>query len=533
MMAPLLPKTRRSRIVLLAILVGWLWPFPYFNTLRSDGTINNPNEVTRVYAVAALVDDGSWSIDAPIKRWGGVDDKAQRDAKMYSSKAPGTTLVGAPVYGLYRVFGAALSKRELTWFLRVVVGFPFSLFLLLLLRRELARSGDEDLADGVLLCVGLGSMIYPYTLLFAGHGMAAACVFAAYIYGRSNSRQSMLLFGFFAALAPAMEYPHALAILPLGLRFLLAEGRQTRALLRRAAHALAAGSLPIAATCYAQSAMFGGFSKTGYSFLENNAYKDLHGGGFFGISLPHFERLGTAFFSLELGMFFFTPLLLLGAIGLINKRNIALRGERGWILALIGLELLFLAGHDGWRGGWSLGPRYILPVVPFLFLGLTASFRPALLGAFAGVSILVCGLPSALYPHLSDLFSNPWASFVLPAIKSGLAPYQPGAFAEGASWGPGIILGGLSIAAFSSARLLGGRAGLSLMFPLLLIYSLVVRSIPERDPNAARSETCRLYKLWEPRVKRPVGDLAVAQFNAERCRAQGLIKAIQTAEEKP
>ena len=529
MVESLLPQTRRGRLILLGVLLGWLWPFPYFNTLLADGTINNPNEVTRVYAVAASVDDKSWSIDGPIKRWGGVDDKAKRDGKLYSSKAPGTTLVGAPIYQAYRLFGPALSKRGLTWFLRVVVGLPLSLFLLLLLRRELARFHDENRVDGLMLCAGLGSMIYPYTLVFAGHAMAAACVFAAYVYGRRSDHKGMVLFGLFAAAAPAMEYPHALAILPLGLRYLLAEGRDLARLAKRFALACAGGAVPIIATCYAQAQMFGSASKTGYSFLENTAYKDLHGAGFFGISLPQIERIGAAFFSLELGLFVFTPLLLLGAIGLCHPKSVFARNERAWLLALIALELIFLAGHSGWRGGWSIGPRYILPIVPFLFLGLAAPFRPALLGTLAGVSVLICGLPSALYPHLSDVFSNPWASFVLPAIKSGLAPYQPGPFAGGASWGPGFLVGGLSVAAALSARLIGGRIGLAALFPALLAYALVLRAVPENNPSQARAEVCRLYQLWEPRVPRPKGSQAAAHHQAERCRSTAVIDALDHA----
>jgi len=526
----LLPSSRRGRIILCAVLLGWLWPFPYFNTVLPDGTINNPNEVTRVYAVAALVDDQSWAIDAPIERWGGVDDKAKRDGKLYSSKAPGTTLVGAPLYWVYRLFGAPLDKLQLTWFLRVLVGMPFSLFLLLLVRRELARMSDEDRADGVVLCLGLGSMIYPYTLVFAGHAMATAMVFAAYVYGRRNDRAGMLIFGLCAAAAPALEYPHALAIIPLGLRYLWAQGRS--GLWRRMAHGVAGGLVPIVATCFAQAKMFGSASKTGYSFLENTAYKDLHGEGFFGLSVPQLERLGAALFSVELGMFIWTPLLLLGAIGLTRKSSSVQFSDRLWIAALISLELLFLASHGGWRGGWSIGPRYILPVVPFLALGLAYPFRPALLGGLAGLSIIVCGLPSAIYPHLSEVFSNPWASFVLPALKSGLAPYQPGPYAAGAAWGPGVIIGGLTVAAACSARLMGGRVGLAALFPAILVFAVVMRSIPEHDQPAARAETCRLYRLWEPRVQRPDRWTQAAQFDAERCRSSAVIKALKVSKEQ-
>ena len=524
MVGPLFPQTRRGWIVLCAVLLGWLWPFPYFNTVLSDGTINNPNEVTRVYAVAALIDDKSWAIDAPIKRWGGVDDKATRDGKLYSSKAPGTTLVGAPIYQLYRLFFPALDKRQLTWFLRVIVGFPFSLFLLLLLRREIRMMSDEDRADGVLLCMGLGSMLYPYTLVFAGHAMATAMVFAAYSYGRRRDVKGMLLFGLCAAAAPAFEYPHALAILPLGLRFLLAEGRIQIA--RRIAFGVAGGALPIVATCYAQAKMFGSLSKTGYSFLENTAYKDLHGDGFFGLSVPQIERLGAALFSLELGLFVFTPVLLLGVYGLVRRTHPNLARERWWIGSLIALELLFLASHGGWRGGWSIGPRYILPIVPFLALGLAAQFRPWVLGSLAGLSVLLCGLPSAIYPHLSEVFSNPWASFVLPALKSGLAPYQPGPYAAGATWGPGFIIGGLFVAAATCARVLGGRMGLTTFFPVLVMSTMILRALPEANQSAARTETCRLYRLWEPRVQPINSALSKAQFDAERCRSRAVLEAL-------
>ena len=524
MMGSLWPQTRRGVIVLVAVLLGWLWPFPYFNTILADGTINNPNEVTRVYAVAALIDDRSWSIDAPIRRWGGVDDKAKREGRLYSSKAPGTTLIGAPVYQLYRLVGPALDKRTLTWFLRIIVGLPFSLFLLLLLRRELLRACDEDRADGLMLCLGLGSMIYPYTLVFAGHAMATAMVFAAYVYGRRSDPKGMLLFGLCAAAAPALEYPHALAIVPLGLRYLTAEG--TARIARRFAYGVAGGLPPIAATCWAQAQMFGSATKTGYSYLENTAYKDLHGVGFFGMSIPQLDRLGAAFFSLELGLFVFTPILAIGAIGVLLRPSPALRSERPWIAALIALELLFLATHGGWRGGWSIGPRYIMPIVPFLALGLSAWQRPLLLASLAGLSIILCGIPSALYPHLSDVFSNPWASFVLPAIKSGLAPYQPGPFAGGSEWGPGLIVGGLFLAAVASAKLLGGRSGLVAFFPALVLASVVLRAVPERDQRAARLETCRLYALWEPRVKRPSGSWAAAHYDATRCRSESVLQAL-------
>ena len=108
MMGSLWPQTRRGVIVLVAVLLGWLWPFPYFNTILADGTINNPNELTRDYAVAALNDDRSWSNDAPIRRWGESTIRRARAPSRQSARYH-------PDWGaclLYRLVGPALDNER-------------------------------------------------------------------------------------------------------------------------------------------------------------------------------------------------------------------------------------------------------------------------------------------------------------------------------------------------------------------------------------------------------------------------------------
>jgi hypothetical protein len=347
--------------------------------------------------------------------------------------------------------------------------------------------------------------------LFTGHLQAAAFAFAAFEFSLRGDRRGMLAFGLCAAATPAMEYPHALMILPLGLRFLLAEGRA--AIPRRAVFAVLGGALPIAATCFAQAKMFGAWHRTGYSSLENRAYETLHGSGFFGIGTPDFGRVFAALFSPEVGLFFFTPALIFGAIvWLWHPRRAPFQQARMTVLAMIGLELLFLAGHGGWRGGWTVGPRYILPLVPFLILGIAGWHgRRHLLAGTIGLSVLLCGIPSAFYPHLSDVFANPWGSFILPMLKAGYAPAQPGPWIAGAEFGPAPILIGAAVLAGAAARRGGGRRGLIALFPLLLVAAVVVRGTPEPDLAAAQTERSRLFKLWEP--VRPLPDHPVGRGN--------------------
>ena len=524
----------RTRILLIVVALGLLWPFPYFNSPSRHGSINNPNEMIRVYAVAALVEAGDWSIDGPLKKWGWVDDKAERDGKMYSSKAPGTTLIGAPIYGLVHMITGPLEKITLTWLLRVSTGVPCLLLLLLLLRREVLRlGGDEDLADALVLGMGLGSMLYAYALLFTGHLQAALFAFGAWHYGRRRDRRGLILFGLCAAATPAMEYPHALIILPLGLRFLFAEGRGLSILLRRSAWGLAGGLVPIGLTCWAQGEMFGRFWRTGYSFLENQSYKTLHAEGFFGLHLPQPARLANALFAADIGLFFFCPVLLLGLLAWMRGWRKS-KGDAGWVLALFALEFLFITAHAGWRGGWSVGPRYILPTVPFLALGLcwVPDKRRWLLAGLLGLGLFTAGLPSAIYPHLSDIFSNPWNSFLLPALRSGWVSYQPGPTTWGLGLGSAPLLIGLTAAAIFTARLVARAQGIAALFAALFCFTALVAQIPEPKPEAATAERCRLFRLWEPSPSPPVSPQAAGHFHALRCEPKAALKAYGLSREK-
>ncbi|MES1206467.1 MAG: hypothetical protein ABUS79_11060, partial [Pseudomonadota bacterium] len=78
-------------IVWLMVSFALCSTFPYY------AGINNPNENVRVWMVKAIVDRHELSINGVSQEWGYVNDKAIKDGRLYSSKAPGCSFVGVPI----------------------------------------------------------------------------------------------------------------------------------------------------------------------------------------------------------------------------------------------------------------------------------------------------------------------------------------------------------------------------------------------------------------------------------------------------
>lgn len=506
------------------VVVGFFFlaTSPYFAGL------NNPNEMSRLYAARAFVDSGRFAVDGVIRRWGPTDDLARREGERYSSKAPWQSLVAIPAVALApslnELWGLPSDKRRILYWGRLLAtALPSWAFACLLLawcrRRCLELGAPVEVGTGLGLSIALGTMLYPYALTMTGHAWAAASVGAGYLgliaLGRRTPlepswRWTAVGIGFACAVAPFAEYPAALAAFPIVAGAIwMAPGWRRRA--EVTAYLGLGGLLPFGLGLWAHQRMWGHPLKTGYSFLANPAYADAHATGFFGVGVPRLAPLAQVLFSAETGLFFFSPVLLVGLAMLLRSAFPREVNRRHRLVARVGgvgvlLLFLFIAGHSAWRGGWTLGPRYIIPIAPLLSVWLVEamvvpSVRPYAL-ALGALSICVNGFSSALYPHLSDVYSNPIAHFVLPTYAAGYAPYGLGTLIGlKGGWANAVhVLPLLAVAAWTASRapLEGWARRLALCGALFAAFGLLLASIPERNPQAAQRETQRLWAMWEP-----------------------------------
>jgi hypothetical protein len=222
------------------------------------------------------------------------------------------------------------------------------------------------------------------------------------------------------------------------------------------------GALPFTAL-FAQfhTAVYGAPWRTGYSFLENAGFQRDIAPGFMGISLPTGERIWGSFFSPALGLFFFAPwiALALGALPIawrlwrasaaapdldkVTNETSAVTsspepGQRTARLALPSALAVFLyylafqSGHALWRSGWTVGPRYITPLVPFAAVAIAFAFQSlapaaralatALLGGAGAAAILATGLASSVCQGFPDEPKGPLAEIVYPLLAHGWVP---------------------------------------------------------------------------------------------------------------
>ncbi len=82
--------------------------------------------------------------------------------------------------------------------------------------------------------------------------------------------------------------------------------------------------------------------------------------------------------------------------------------------------LVVYAGYPDWHGGFNVGPRYLVPALPFLVFPLAfrggGRLEAVLLGASAGA----VALTALVFPFVPGGFALPWGSFAAPLLARGL-----------------------------------------------------------------------------------------------------------------
>lgn len=463
------------------------------------------NEFSRYDLVVALVDDHTTRIDRYHANTG---DKALYNGHYYSDKAPGSALLGVPVYALIRAVSnlTGAGRPDPGWVVQAlafaVSGIPTALLSLLLLRFLRPQVG-EWWAYVVSVGYALGSMAFPFATMYFGHAASSFFLFAAFyvLYrSRGDTRWWLpLLAGVLAGWGVLTEFPVALGV-PILAAYALWLSRRHVAL-------FILGGIPCLAFLLAFNwIQFDSPFRLSYAYHVTFGQQMQEARGLFGITLPRLQALKEILVEPR-GLLLLSPWLSLAPLGLGALRRRAVRAETLVCAAVVGGFLFYNGGFFTPMGGWTPGPRYLTPALPFatvLVALAPRAFRP-LIALQIAYSVALFMIATTTMPNAPELYRDPLSQLWLPRfLNRDLA--ETIAWTR---WGfhgiqPLFILAlGLGLAAIAllattssqaaARRLTGGVAG-------VLVLLVVAFALPFTPPGALAADL---------RPERPAGTVSI------------------------
>lgn len=458
-------KRRDALLIFLTLLLAYCYVLPRWADWNQNSRLN---------LVRALVEQQTTRIDAYVANTG---DYAEFGDHAYTDKPPGLSLAGVPFYAavlpligqpavaqrLERLAGGGAMATTLNpagtgirtdkvrhfvaqyLLTMVTVALPAAALGVLLY----AVLGLFGFARSLALLVTLGYGLATPALAYAGnyysHQFVAALVFGAFAlllpWGQQPQARvgsldrvpllrtldapvpavRALLFGLLCGYALISEYPVAIMVAALGVYGL------TRMSWKAIGFAILGGLLPIVLMGVYNLRSFDTIWPVGYA--HSALWQNQHHTGFMSITYPRAEALWGLTFGSYRGLFFRAPWLLLAIPGFVLWwRSREWRGA-WWVtlISTIGLNL-FYGSSIMWWGGFGVGPRYTVPMLPFLALAAAYGIRPlwrSMFGRGVTVALLVASAGLTWAETLArqsfplDTILQPWRDYTLPSWLSG------------------------------------------------------------------------------------------------------------------
>jgi hypothetical protein len=380
------------------------------------------NQNAQLDLTRAIVEQHSFAIDAYASNTG---DVSMHGGHTYANKSPGLSFLGALPYALIHPFVA--DDAIAGWLVTLLTVVPFGALIPALLYLEGRRRGFTPMwSASVALIVAFATLLFPYSTYFILHVPSGALMLAAL-----TSRRPWLA-GLAAGGAVVLNYLCAPILLC--------------ALLLRGWRSLLGAVPPLIALALYQRVCFGAFTtisiaKEDPRFLSQGHVLGVIGG-------PSLEALFGITISPYRGLFYFAPVLLMAPVGMWMWRAgvspasrgtaraavspATLPGEmpdgrrarrpRAELLSILFISAVFLAFNvtfNGWEGGFAVGARYLVPLIPLWGIALLYAKPRWLVVALAAISFVFNFAAAAVDPQPSGTIPRPMTQYILPLLIRG------------------------------------------------------------------------------------------------------------------
>lgn len=447
-----------------------------------------PNTNSRFNLIQSLLDDQSIQID---RFSGNTIDKAFREGHYYSDKAPGLSFLGTIVLAPFHVLFNAIdlqARTRLQLELYLVTFFLLNLLTAISavfffrLSCELLGPKCVSLSFAVTLLSFLSTLALPYSTTLFSSQLTANLLFLSFYHLRKfseiyRSYAKTIFLAFIISYICIVEYPAApvAAIFGAYLFIKLLQKKEYKL----ATISVVPGIFILCLILFYNYHAFGSAFSIGYSHLQLTPFYDGMAEGFFGLKFPTPERIYQLLFSSYRGLFFFNPILFFSLLGLLYGLYISRFRNLSIIISGLFLYFLFLnASYYFWEGGACIGPRHLVPVLPFLLVALLLLPKSWILSPLFWttglVSFIFMIVSTTVNVVPSEDILNPLWDYLFPQFRSG--NISQGAFPllpmETIVSDPTLA----RMVSFNLGELVGLR-GISSILPLIVIIGGVSSSI--------------------------------------------------------
>lgn len=363
----------------------------------------------------AIVEQKRFAIDVYASNTG---DVSRHGGHVYSNKPPGLSFLAAAPYAVLHAIanraGADLDDARLlaihNYLCTLAVVVPFGAIVPAIVFLFGRRSGiDATWAAIVGLAIALATQCFPYATFLIAAVPSGALLLLALLDRRAWSG------GFFAGFATVVNYLAAPAVVI----FAISHGRKGWW-----KYIVAAVPMLGFLALYQQLA-FGSFAATSIDRLDPRFV--TQGAALGVLGAPSLEALWGITFSPYRGLFFFAPVLVMAGFGFYEW--VAFERRRGRrrpteivaAVAICAIFFLFNVCFNGWEGGFGIGARYLVPLIPLLgvaMLFLRGWQRPLFVG-LAAVSFAINFTAAAVDPQPSGTIPRPLTQYLVPLLVHG------------------------------------------------------------------------------------------------------------------
>jgi len=445
------------------------------------------NTASRLMLTYTLVDQGKVAISDFHQQ---TKDKARFRGEYYSDKLPGFSLLATLPYiaakSILRLPPHPLNKPAFPYWAAdywITLGTSGLLtactgVLLVFWAGELGCSRRQAALIG--LAYGLATPAYVYATLAYGHQASAFALFASFYLLSRQTRPTetlrVLTAGFLAAFAAVIELQVGPAAAILGL-YLLAQCLSGRRRPDALAYFAVGALIPTLILLIYNQLAFGSPWDMGYFHHATREFAQVHNReNPLGLRRPDWTKLIPLLWGRYRGLLFYAPILALSLPGWA-----VFMARRAWDLAVVSLAvaaaiLLVNLCYPEWTGGWSTGPRLLVPLLPFAILPVAAvvagSSVPARLASPIAAGLFLAGgtvmlLFQSVGARVPHTYEDPLVQTVWP-MWSGQNPLH------GWQFGERFCRNLLSLAAEPTIVKLPPSWQWSQFLPLLIVQGLAI-----------------------------------------------------------